>query len=81
LLPSLQSASFRIEAYRLSAAEATMKTCTRKLLAAMPNAASALHVLALRDVGLRAIGHVGAFRRESASSLWPLFAASFGTAA
>lgn len=76
VLPSLKTASFRIEAYSFSDDEAMTQTCTRKLLAAMPNAASALHVLAPGDVGLRTIGHVGAFRREAASALWPLFAAS-----
>jgi predicted alpha/beta hydrolase len=80
VLPSLKSASFRIEAYSFSDDEAMTKACTRKLLDAMPNAKSVLHVLTPGDVGLRAIGHVGAFRREASSALWPLFAASLGKA-
>jgi predicted alpha/beta hydrolase len=78
--PSLQTAAFRIEAFSFSDDEAMTQTCTRKLLGAMPNAASTLHVLTPGDVGLRAIGHVGAFRREAATALWPLFAASLRTA-
>jgi predicted alpha/beta hydrolase len=80
VLPSLKSAAFRIEAFSFSDDEAMTQTCTRKLLEAMPNSRSALHVLAPGDVGLRAIGHVGAFRREAATALWPLFAASLGSA-
>ena len=80
VLPNLKTAAFRIEAYSFSDDDAMTQTCTRKLLAAMPNAASMLRVLAPSDVGMRAIGHVGAFRREAALALWPLFAASLGTA-
>jgi predicted alpha/beta hydrolase len=72
VLPSLAAARFRIEAFSFTDDEAMTETCTRKLLAAMPGAPSALHVVAPRDVGLRAIGHVGAFRRDAAKALWPL---------
>lgn len=51
------------------------EACTRQLLQAIPNAPSVLHVLSPADVGLRAIGHVGAFRPEAGPALWPLFEA------
>ena len=47
--------------------------CTRKLLAAMPNAPSTVKVVKPGDVGLVRIGHTGAFRREGADALWPMF--------
>jgi predicted alpha/beta hydrolase len=71
--PSLHSARFRIEAFSFTDDAAMTEHCTRKLLAALPNAPSSLHVLAPADVGLRGIGHVGAFRRD-AMALWPVFA-------
>jgi predicted alpha/beta hydrolase len=80
VLASLKTAAFHIEAYSFTDDEAMTQNCTHKLLAALPNAASALHVLAPGDVGMRAIGHVGAFRREAATALWPRFAASLGAA-
>jgi predicted alpha/beta hydrolase len=76
VLPSLQSARFRIEAFSFCDDDAMTVACTRKLLAAMPHAPSVLRVVAPGEVGLRAIGHVGAFRREAAPALWPLFEAS-----
>jgi predicted alpha/beta hydrolase len=82
VLPSLQSARFRIEAFSFSDDDAMTIACTRKLLEAMPHAPSTLHALAPADVGLPAIGHVGAFRREAAAGLWPRFEALLpGTAA
>ncbi|WP_161776190.1 alpha/beta hydrolase family protein [Polycyclovorans algicola] len=70
VIPSLQSARFRIEAFSFTDDDAMTESCTQKLLDAMPNAPSTLRVLAPSDVGLTAIGHVGAFRRNAAS-LWP----------
>lgn len=75
--PSLQRAAFGIEAYSFTDDEAMTESCTRKLLAAMPNAPHTLHVLGPGDVGLQAIGHVGAFRRQAAP-LWPILAAGLG---
>ena len=74
--PSMRSATFRIEAFSFTDDDAMTEACTRKLLRAMPNAPSRLRVLSPADLGLPAIGHVGAFRPEAASSLWPLFEAS-----
>ncbi|HLL11898.1 MAG TPA: alpha/beta fold hydrolase [Rubrivivax sp.] len=74
LQPSLHSARFPITAFSFGDDEAMTVDCTRKLLAALPNAPSTLRVLKPADVGLSAIGHVGAFRRE-ASGLWPLLTA------
>ncbi len=71
--PSLHSARFRIEAFSFTDDSAMTEHCTQKLLAVLPNAPSRLHVLAPAEVGLRAIGHVGAFRRD-AIALWPMFA-------
>jgi predicted alpha/beta hydrolase len=73
VLASLQSAAFRIEAFGFTDDEAITETCVRKLLQALPRAPSSLQVVSPRDVGLRAIGHLGAFRPESSSALWPLF--------
>jgi len=75
--PSLDSARFAVRAFSFTDDEAMTEDCTRKLLAALPNAPSTLRVLSPADVGLRAIGHIGAFRRESAA-LWPLLAQAVG---
>jgi len=72
VLPSLQSAHFRIEAFSFTDDDAMTENCTRKLLEAMPHAKSRLHVIQPAAVGLPAIGHVGAFRREASQALWPL---------
>ena len=72
VLPSLQSARFRIEAFSFTDDDAMTENCTRKLLEAMPHAKSRLHVIQPAAVGLPAIGHVGAFRREASQALWPL---------
>ena len=69
--PSLQSARFRIEAFSFTDDDAMTETCTRKLLEAMPHAPSRLHVIQPTSIGLPAIGHVGAFRRQAAQALWP----------
>jgi predicted alpha/beta hydrolase len=69
-LPSLQAARFAIDAFSFSDDEAMTEGNTRTLLAAMPNAPSRVTVVAPADVGLVRIGHLGAFRPESAA-LWP----------
>jgi predicted alpha/beta hydrolase len=71
--PSLQSARFRIEAFSFTDDDAMTENCTRKLLAAMPNALSNLHMIEPQALGLPAIGHVGAFRPQASQTLWPLF--------
>jgi predicted alpha/beta hydrolase len=75
--PSLQSARFRIEAFSFTDDDAMTEACTRKLLVEMPNAVSTLMVVKPSDVGLLRIGHTGAFRRESAEALWPMFEQAF----
>jgi predicted alpha/beta hydrolase len=76
VLPSLHAATFRIEAFSFTDDDAMTENCTRKLLEAMPHASSALHVLSPSDVGLQAIGHLGAFRPGAAAALWPRFEAA-----
>lgn len=48
------------------------ETCIRKLVDAMPHARSRLHVIRPGALGLPAIGHVGAFRRQASQALWPM---------
>jgi predicted alpha/beta hydrolase len=67
---SVQAARFAIEAFSFTDDEAMTEGNTRVLLAAMPNAPSRVAIVAPADVGLARIGHLGAFRRESAA-LWP----------
>jgi hypothetical protein len=43
----------------------------------MPNAPSTLNVVKPGDVGLVRIGHTGAFRRDGADALWPMFERAF----
>jgi len=76
--PGLQAARFRIQAFSFTDDDAMTLTCTRKLLAAMPNAPSSLHVIEPQTLGLPAIGHVGAFRPQSAHTLWPLIEEAMG---
>jgi predicted alpha/beta hydrolase len=71
--PSLLSARFRIEAFSFTDDDAMTETCTRKLLAALPNASATQHVIEPTQVGLSLIGHVGAFRRQASDMLWPIF--------
>lgn len=71
--PSLQSARFRIEAFSFTDDEAMTENCTRKLLAAMPNAPSTVKVVTPVEVGMARIGHAGAFRTDGADALWPMF--------
>ncbi len=70
--PSLEGVRFKLHALSFSDDEAITERCTRKLLAAMPNAASQLHTIAPTDMGLQRIGHIGAFKPQSAERLWPL---------
>lgn len=72
LLPSLQGASFSIQALSFSDDEAMTEHCTRQLLQAMPNAPSQVHVVRPAEMGMSAIGHLGAFRRAAEPQLWPL---------
>ena len=67
----LRSARLRILTLRLTDDESMIKTCTRKLLAAMPNPPSELNVVSLAGMNMRAIGHVGAFRSAAEAALWP----------
>jgi predicted alpha/beta hydrolase len=76
VLPSLEAATFRIEAFSFTDDDAMTQDCTRKLLRAMPHARSNLHVLSPAEAGLRHIGHVGAFRPAAAAALWPRFEAA-----
>jgi len=72
ILPSLHSARFKVEAFSFTDDDAMSETCTRKLMAALPNARASIRVVAPADVGLKSIGHVGAFRTSAAEHLWPL---------
>lgn len=76
--PSLQSARFRIEAFSFTDDDAMTENCTRKFLEAMPHAPSRLHLIQPASIGLPAIGHVGAFRRQAAQALWPEFERAMG---
>lgn len=71
VIPSLLSARFTMDAISFTDDEAMTEACTRKMMAAFANARSALHVIAPTDVGLAAIGHLGAFRPVNSASLWP----------
>jgi predicted alpha/beta hydrolase len=55
VLHSLQSARFAIQAFSFTDDDAMTEMCTRKLLAAMPHAPSAVHVVSPADVGMQAI--------------------------
>ena len=72
IIPSLHSARFRIEAFSFTDDHAMTERCTRKLLDAMPNAPSRLHLVQPQGLGLAAVGHIGAFRQQSSHSLWSL---------
>jgi predicted alpha/beta hydrolase len=72
VLPSLAGASYPIHAISFTDDEAMTEACTRQLLAAHSNAQCSLEIIQPSDVGVKRIGHIGAFRREMASSLWPL---------
>jgi predicted alpha/beta hydrolase len=70
--PSLASARFSVRALSFTDDEAITEQCTRKLLAALPNAPSRLHITAPASVGMARIGHLGAFKPEATEQLWPL---------
>ncbi len=70
VLDSLRSARFPIQAFSFTDDDAMTETCTRKLLAVMPNAAAELQVVAPAEVGMQAIGHIGAFHASTAPLLW-----------
>jgi predicted alpha/beta hydrolase len=72
LAPSLDSARFPIRSFGFRDDEAMSERCCRKLLHAMPHAASTLTMLEPLDVGMASIGHVGAFRAEAEQRLWPM---------
>jgi predicted alpha/beta hydrolase len=78
VVPSLLSARFSVQAFSFTDDDAMTEACTRKLLAAMPHAPSALHVLSPAEVGMTAIGHVGAFRRPAEAALWPRLEQALG---
>lgn len=72
---ALQAARFPITALSFTDDEAMTEGCTQRLLAFMPNAPSVLQRLRPDEVGLPAIGHLGAFRPSGEARLWPLMAA------
>lgn len=78
--PSLEAAAFDILALSFSDDEAMTETSTRQLLQAMPRARSRLQRVSPGDVGLKAIGHLGAFRPVAAEHLWPLIEQAMGRA-
>lgn len=71
LAASVEGARYRIHAVSFSDDEAMTQDCTRKLLAAQPNARSSLEVITPQAMGAARIGHLGAFRSEHAARLWP----------
>lgn len=75
---SLLSARFPVQAFSFTDDDAMTETCTRKLLAAMPYAPAAVYVVSPAEVGMQAIGHVGAFRSSAASLLWPRLELAMG---
>ena len=78
LVPGLLSARFNVQAFSFTDDDAMTESCTRKLLAAMPQASATLHVVSPAEVGLKAIGHVGAFRRAAAETIWPRIERALG---
>ncbi len=71
LLPVLQTARYRIRALSFRDDEAMTENCTRKLLAATPNAPATLEVISPESMSVARIGHMGAFRSEQQAKLWP----------
>jgi predicted alpha/beta hydrolase len=74
--PSLLAARFPVTAFSFTDDEAMTETCTRKLLAAFSSCHSRLIRLAPADVGLRHIGHLGAFSATGTELLWRRMAAA-----
>ena len=73
VVPSLHSARFPIDAISFTDDEAMTLGCTRHFLAALPHAPSHIKVISPADVGLKQIGHLGAFRRTH-EPLWATLA-------
>jgi predicted alpha/beta hydrolase len=69
--PLMQAARYPISAVSFSDDEAMSVTATEKYLAALANAPSTLEVLTPAKMGVKRIGHLGAFRKEMQSSVWP----------
>ena len=78
VLESLRSARFLIQAFSFTDDDAMTEACTRKLLAAMPNAPAVVQVVSPAEVDMQAIGHVGAFRRSAEPLLWPRMELALG---
>jgi predicted alpha/beta hydrolase len=78
VMDSLLSARFLIQAFSFTDDDAMTEVCTRKLLAAMPNAPAVVQVVSPADVGMQAIGHVGAFRQSAEPLLWPKMELALG---
>jgi predicted alpha/beta hydrolase len=74
VLSSLARARYPIHAFSFTDDDAMTEACTRKLFAAHQNAGCVVERISPADVGVKRIGHTGAFRREMAQSLWPLIA-------
>lgn len=72
--PALERARFPVVAMSFTDDEAMTEHCTRRLLQAMPNAASQLVRVSPAEVGLPRIGHLGAFRPAGRELLWTLLA-------
>jgi predicted alpha/beta hydrolase len=70
--PSMNGARFSVEAISFTDDEAITEHCARKLMAALPNARSQVHTISPASMGMKRIGHLGAFRPEAAEKLWPL---------
>jgi predicted alpha/beta hydrolase len=70
----LHAARYPIHALSFTDDEAMTLDCTRKLLAATPNAPSTLETVTPASMGVPRIGHIGAFRKEMEKTLWPYIA-------
>ncbi len=74
--PSLEAAAFPITAFSFTDDEAMTERCTQKLLAAFSHAPSRMVRMAPEEVGLKRIGHLGAFHPAGTEQLWMRFAAA-----
>jgi predicted alpha/beta hydrolase len=68
--PSLAAARFPVTAFSFTDDEAMTEVCTQKLLDAFSHAPSRLIRVAPAEVGLKRIGHLGAFKSEGTRALW-----------
>jgi predicted alpha/beta hydrolase len=73
---SLEAAWFPVTAFSFTDDEAMTERCTQKLLAALRQAPSRLIRVGPGDVGLKRIGHLGAFKPGGTDRLWRLLAAA-----